>query len=205
VIVPLGVILAGYLYILGDAVTTAHRHRATFQPQWYNTWYVYLAIIGLAAFVLQPTVGSTLRSRIRAFKIPSESMETTLFIGDHLLVKRSRVSDTPLQRFAVIVYHYPWAEKRDFVKRIIALPGEWVQLRDRQVSINDQPLQEPFAYYSAPGRYSALGDKRDDNYDSRYWGFVPRANIVGIAKRLYWSWDDAAKGVRWERIGQEIR
>ena len=222
-------------------------------------------------------------------KIPSGSMENTLFIGDHLLVKRSRASDTLLQRFAVIVFHAPWAEQRDFVKRIIALPGEWVQLRDQQVSINDQPLREPFAYYSAPGRYSArgrwakqfgpvrvpkrgdtieirgdqrlyvngepvpippetyhlhdqaapltgfavfygplfpagatlqqpmgplvahddyyftLGDKRDDNYDSRYWGFVPRANIVGTAKRLYWSWDDAAKRVRWERIGQEIR
>ena len=53
--------------------------------------------------------------------------------------------------------------------------------------------------------YFTLGDNRDNSKDSRYWGFGPHANVLGVAKRIYWSWDRHAKWVRWERIGQDIR
>jgi signal peptidase I len=283
IVLPLGIILAGHLYILMDAIKTARHKRATFQPKSYNKWYIYLAILVLAAFVIQPTAASTIRKVCQAFKIPSGAMEETLLIGDHILVDKFRLRFMPLQRFVIIVFHYPWEQERVFIERLIALPGERVQLRNRQVYINEQPLQEPYAQYMAargqaepfgpiivpkrgdtieirsdqqlyvnaepvsipPGRYYprdhgdamtgfavfygplfpvgttlqkpigplvvqddyyfTLGDNRDNSKDSRYWGFVPHANVLGVAKRIYWSWDRHAKWVRWERIGQDIR
>lgn len=281
---PLGILLTGHLYILVDAITTARRTRDTFQPRFYNKWYIYLAIIVLSAFVIQPTVISTSRTIwMQAFKMPSGAMEKTLLVGDHFLVDKFRYRLAPPQRFEVIVFRYPWEEDRDFIKRIIALPGERVQLRDRQVYVNERPLQEPYTHYTAPGSrkeqfgpvlvpkrgdtieirsdqqlyvngepvpiplgtyyprddgapmtgfavfygplfpagatlqkpigplavqddyYFILGDNRDNSKDSQYWGFVPRANVLGTAKRLYWSWDRADRRVRWERIGQDIR
>jgi len=281
---PLGVVLAGYLFIPVEAVKTARSKGETFQPKFYNKWYVYLAIIVLSAFVIQPTVSSTLRHGwIQAFKIPSGAMEATLLIGDHILVDKLRWRFMPPQRFGIIVFHYPWEQERMFIRRLIALPGERVQIRNRQVYINEQPLQEPYAQYMvAQGReeqfgpvpvpkrgdtieirndqqlyvngepvpippgsyyprdqgaamtgfavfygpllpagttlqtpigplvvrddyYFTLGDNRDNSKDSRYWGFVPHANVLGVAKRIYWSWDRHAEWVRWERIGQNIR
>jgi signal peptidase I len=143
---PLGVFLAGYLFILVEAVKTARRKGETFQPKFYNKWYVYLAIIVLSAFVLQPTVSSTIRNGwIQAFKIPSGAMEATLLIGDHILVDKFRLRFIPPQRFDVIVFKYPWDDSRNFIMRIVGLPGERVEMHNRQVYVNEQPLQEPYA------------------------------------------------------------
>lgn len=276
---PLGILLTYHLYILVDAITTARRTRDTFQPRFYNTWYIYLAFIVLPVFV----IWSIRNIWIQSFTIPSVAMEKTLLVGDYFLVDKFRYRLAPPQHFEVIVFRYPWEEDRHFIKRIIALPGERVQLRDRQVYVNERPLQEPYTHYTAPESqkkqfgpvrvpthgdtieirsdqrlyvngepvpiplgtyyprddgtpmtgfavfygplfptgatlqkpigpfavqddyYFILGDNRDNSKDSQYWGFVPRANVLGTAKRLYWSWDRAARRVRWERIGQEIR
>ncbi|MEE8304861.1 MAG: signal peptidase I [Candidatus Tectomicrobia bacterium] len=84
---------------------------------------------------------------VQAFKIPSGSMEQTLQIGDHILVNKFLYRFTHPKRFDVIVFKYPWDEERDFIKRVIALPGDRVQVRNRRVYVNDQPLQEPYAHY----------------------------------------------------------
>jgi signal peptidase I len=103
------------------------------------------------AFVLRQFV-------VQAFKIPSGSMEETLLIGDHILVNKFLYYFTSPKRFAVIVFKYPWEEDRDFIKRVIALPGDRVRIRDRQVYVNDQLLQEPYAQYMAgPGREANFG------------------------------------------------
>ena len=116
---------------------------------------------------------------VQAFKIPSGSMETTLLVGDHILVNkflygihRIRLTDIPLmgnmvtqewgckgggryvdfgapQRGDIIVFEFPWEEDRDFIKRVIALPGERVYLRGRQVLVNEQPLTEPYARFAS--------------------------------------------------------
>jgi signal peptidase I len=103
------------------------------------------------AFVLRQFV-------VQAFKIPSGSMEETLLIGDHILVNKFLYYFTSPKRFAVIVFKYPWEEDRDFIKRVIALPGDRVRIRDRQVYVNDRPLQEPYAQYmTGPGREANFG------------------------------------------------
>src|SRR2546430_7283081 len=82
---------------------------------------------------------------VQAFKIPSESMKTTLLVGDHILVNKFLYYFTPPQRSDIIVFHYPWEEDRDFIKRVIGLPGDRVQVRDRHVYVNDQRLHERYA------------------------------------------------------------
>ncbi len=86
---------------------------------------------------------------VQAFKIPSGSMEETLLIGDHILVNKFLYYFTTPKRFDIIVFKYPWDEDRDFIKRVIGLPGDRVQVRRRQVYVNDQPLIEPYARYTA--------------------------------------------------------
>ncbi len=102
------------------------------------------------ALVMRPFV-------VQAFKIPSSSMETTLLVGDHILVNKFLYYFTPPHRLDIIVFQYPWEEDRDFIKRVIGLPGDRVYLRDRQVYVNDQPLDEPYARYMANARQDTFG------------------------------------------------
>jgi signal peptidase I len=173
----------------------------------------------------------------QAFTIPSESMEQTLLIGDYLLVDKlcyggggiwSRLLPyRMIQRGDIVVFHYPVNPAQDFVKRVVALPGDRIRLVNKQVFINGVLQQEGFAQFitkirnpyrddfprtDAPdygvdarwwkqmpklvedhqlivpeGHYFVLGDNRDDSQDSRYWGFVPRENIIGRPLIIYWS------------------
>jgi signal peptidase I len=86
---------------------------------------------------------------VQAFKIPSGSMEETLLVGDHILVNKFLYRFTSPKRFDIFVFKYPWENDRDFIKRVIALPGDRVQVRGRQVYINERPLEEPYAHYIA--------------------------------------------------------
>src|SRR5215470_11637649 len=94
---------------------------------------------------------------VQAFKIPSESMKMTLLVGDHILVNKFLYYFTPPKRLDIIVFQYPWEEDRDFIKRVIGLPGDHVYLRDRQVYVNDRPLDEPYARYMTNARQDTFG------------------------------------------------
>ncbi len=162
---------------------------------------------------------------VQAFKIPTGSMENNLLIGDHLLVNKFVFgpSETSLERAVlpigtvkrldVVVFKYPEEPERDFIKRVIGLPGETVELRAKKVYINGRPLDEPYVHFleSAghggeaaevtsfdvrerygpvtvpPDQYFVMGDNRDNSQDSRYWGFLRRDYIKGRALVIYWS------------------
>jgi len=160
---------------------------------------------------------------VQAFKIPTGSMEPNLLVGDHLLVnkfvfapaasgiERAVLPMRPIQRGDVVVFKFPEEPERDFIKRVIGLPGDTVELRSRRVFINGQPLEEPYAHYvfaasadeSAsfdvrerygpvtvpPGHYFMMGDNRDNSQDSRYWGFLPEHYVKGRALMIYWSFE----------------
>jgi signal peptidase I len=151
---------------------------------------------------------------VQAFKIPTGSMESNLLIGDHLLVNKfvygihdgwiARVLPyKELKRGDVIVFKYPNSPEVAYVKRLIGLPGEKLEIIGRTVYINDQALQEDYTQFldqgsayerNGPfqipeGSYFAMGDNRDNSQDSRYWGFVPRDHIIGKALAVYWSYD----------------
>lgn len=178
---------------------------------------------------------------VQAFKIPSGSMEPTLLIGDHLLVNRlSYVVKVPFtdivlfnlgnpKRGDVIVFRYPVDRSKDFIKRVIATEGEVLEIRNKVIYINGNPIEDPWGVYAdtqvLPGFLSpkdnlgpltipkgalfAMGDNRDRSLDSRFWGFVKTEDLVGKALILYFSWDAQATNpihyVRWLRLGRLIR
>ena len=161
---------------------------------------------------------------VQAFKIPTGSMENNLLIGDHLLVNKFVFGPAPtaleqavlpvrdVRRGDIIVFKYPDEPERDFIKRVIGLPGETLELRDKKIYINGQPLDEPYVHYidathaasevtsfdvrerygpvTVPqGEYFVMGDNRDNSQDSRYWGFLKRNYIKGKAVLIYWSYE----------------
>ena len=154
------------------------------------------------AFVFAIVLALVMRQFVvQAFKIPSSSMETTLLVGDHILVNKFLYYFTPPHRLDIIVFQYPWEEDRDFIKRVIGLPGDRVSLRDRQVYVNDRPLHEDYARYEANARQDTFGpvvvpkkgDRIEIRSDKRVYlngepvpiptpphGFQPRAGLKGL-------------------------
>ncbi len=151
---------------------------------------------------------------VQAFKSPTGSMESNLLIGDHLLVNKfvygmhsgileKLLPYKDLKRGDVIVFKYPQNPEVAYVKRLIGLPGETVEVNGRTVFINGKPLTEKYTQYIdpgsvyerwpptivPPGQYFAMGDNRDNSQDSRYWGCVPRDHIIGKALVIYWSFE----------------
>src|SRR5215208_2902327 len=162
---------------------------------------------------------------VQAFKIPTGSMEKNLLIGDHLLVNKFVFAPTmsglertllpidPVRRGDIVVFKYPEEPERDFIKRVIGLPGETLEVRNKKVYVNGQALDEPYVHYLQPAssdtqeytsadvrdnygpvtvppdQYFVMGDNRDNSQDSRYWGFLPRDYIKGKALFIYWSYE----------------
>jgi signal peptidase I len=172
---------------------------------------------------------------VQAFKIPSGSMKETLQIGDHILVNKFIFGvkvpfihktiipfKNPKQR-DIIVFRFPEDPKKDFIKRVIAVGGDTVEIRNKKVYVNQKPLEpEPYAVFKDPhirnqqrdnfgpvkvpdDSLFVMGDNRDHSYDSRFWGFVDLEAVKGKAFIIYWSWDKDNFGVRWNRLGQWLK
>jgi signal peptidase I len=167
---------------------------------------------------------------VQAFKIPSGSMKPTLLVGDHILVNKFiygikiPFTDKTLihlgkpKREDVVVFKYPLDTHKDYIKRVIGLPGDKIELANKQLRINGKVVDDPHASYSVygnlrnfgpitvpPHHLFVMGDNRDESSDSRVWGFVPYAYLRGKAFLIYWSWDREHFGVRWSRIGDIVR
>ena len=172
---------------------------------------------------------------VQAFKIPSGSMLPTLQIGDHLLVNKLlygiRIPFLEKRIFQVyqpehddvIVFVYPEDRSKDFIKRVKAVAGETVEIRDKVVYINGEKIDDPHAYIAPDARFLpgslrdnfgpfvvpegqvfVMGDNRDHSHDSRFWGTVPVDDILGKAFILYWSWDSENTWPRVSRMGSLI-
>jgi len=162
---------------------------------------------------------------VQAFKIPTGSMENNLLIGDHLLVNKMLYAPTaaPLEdeilpirdirRGEIVVFKFPMEPERDFIKRVIGLPGDAIRVENKRVYINGEPLEEDYVFFAEPpgngdeevfydfrrdnmpemvvpeGQYFMMGDNRDNSHDSRFWGTLPRELVKGRALIVYWSYD----------------
>ena len=130
------------------------------------------------------------------FRVVGQSMEPNFHQGQYLVINKVIYHLREPARGDVVVFHNPRYPRRDFIKRIIGLPGEQVEIRRGQVFINGQPLQEPYPvrpgtyssppYQLGPDEYFVLGDNRNFSSDSHSWGAVPRRNIIGKAWFCYW-------------------
>ena len=173
---------------------------------------------------------------VQAFKIPTGSMENNLLIGDHLLVNKFVFGPTigsvdrallpirNIRRGDVVVFKYPDEPDRDFIKRVIGLPGETVELRAKKVYVDGRALDEPYVHFLQPasdaqeitrfdvreqygpvtvpaGQYFVMGDNRDNSQDSRYWGFLPGHYVKGRALMIYWSYESGREDYLDEGVG----
>lgn len=163
---------------------------------------------------------------VQAFKIPSGSMEPTLLVGDHILVNKflygiklpyiqtTLIPISEPKRGDIIVFIYPEDKSKDFIKRVIGIPGDRIQLQGRQIYINGRLFEDRHGYYDEksgnPNRsfgpvvvpkdhYFVMGDNRDHSLDSRFWGFVPSSSVKGKAFIIYWSWPN------WKRFLHLVR
>ena len=175
---------------------------------------------------------------VQAFIVPTPSMDTTVRVGDHLLV--DKLSYAPADSFSrhllpytepkrgdIIVFRYPMDISQNYVKRCMGVPGDHLKVVDKELWLNGHKLVEPYVQHMYPriepyrdnfpsepygpvydrarqmlaehvvngeivvpeGFYFAMGDNRDNSLDSRYWGFVPRENIIGKPLVIFWSYD----------------
>ena len=186
---------------------------------------------------------------VQAFKIPSGSMKATLQIGDHILVNKfiygiklpylkiPFMGKTDLhygktiiplakpKRGDIIVFKFPEDPSKDFIKRVIGIAGDEVQIRDKKVHINGKLTSDLEGFHTdsrifpermqprdnfgpvkvPPNKLFVMGDNRDHSYDSRFWGFVDLKAVKGKAFIVYWSWDKNNFGIRWSRVGQLLK
>jgi signal peptidase I len=182
---------------------------------------------------------------VQAFKIPSGSMLETLQIGDHLLVSKFIYGiKTPFtgsvlvpvkepQPNDIVVFKYPKDPSLDYIKRVIAVAGQTLEIRDKKIFINGTPFDDRHGQFKEAAILSAaesprdnfgpvtvpegnifvMGDNRDNSYDSRFWGFVDLKAVRGKAFILYWSWDlqqplfslSRFNSIRWSRIGNLVK
>ena len=180
---------------------------------------------------------------VQAFKIPTGSMENNLLIGDHLLVNKMVFGPTEtgferavlpvgtIKRRDIIVFKYPEEPERDFIKRVIGLPGETVEVRDKKVYVNGTALDEPYVHFLAPpsgpsefhevtsfdvrerygpvtvppNHYFVMGDNRDNSQDSRYWVFLSRDLIKGKSLVIYWSYEAGREDYQQEGTGAALK
>ena len=216
-------VAAAYLILPIDAFLIGRRRRVDFQPRPYNRRLVYVASVVSIILAERACLG-VLRRHVQAFRMPSESMAPALIGGDFFLVDKGAYRARDPRRGDVIVFPYPRNESQEFVERIIGLPGEVIEIRSKQVLVNGQALDEPYAWHSdpavrssefdprdefgpylvPPGELFMMGDNRDNSNDSRFWGPVARRSVKGKAVVIYLSRDPSSSAVRWGRIGARI-
>jgi len=160
---------------------------------------------------------------IKAYKLPSKSMEPTLLVGDCILVDRSQLARNPHQG-DLIVFKDPKDPTKDFVKRVVAVGGDTVEIRNKNFLLNGKAVNEAYVIHQEADMipasqnprdnfgpqtipadsYFVMGDNRDRSYDSRFLGVVSKHKVEGTVKFIYWSWDREKLSVRWDRIGTNV-
>ena len=172
---------------------------------------------------------------VQAFSIPTGSMENTLLVGDFLLANKfiygARIpfTDVRLPGFSnpepgdIVIFEYPRDPNRDFIKRVVAGPGQEVEIRDKILYVDGKrTVDPPLSKYADPvilpvsspsgvrdnmrlvrvpeGHYFVMGDNRDNSEDSRYWGFLDKNRIRAQANIIYWSWAPDPEAPEFENV-----
>jgi signal peptidase I len=193
------------------------------EPQigWVREYFVTMVVSVIFALFVTTFVAHPM-------SVPTPSMDSTILVGDRLVVDKFTIRPGPeswrdkiflhraIQRQDIIVFKYPKNPSVPYVKRVIGLPGDTLQIINKQVHINGKPIDEPYKrhidsnIYSDPNigypqayrrdnfgpitiperSYFMMGDNRDNSEDSRFWGFVPESHVIGRPLFVFWSYED---------------
>ena len=222
-LVALGLVaLVFMLFVIIHAFVLARRDKET-KPKKYQriAVYAFLILLSCGLTILVPKRIWMSILGVSPYRIATGAMEPTLHKDDFLMANPGAYDDRKPQRGDLIVFQYPTDRTKEFVKRVIGLEGDKVEIRDKQVFINDRPIEEPYKvhvdsqiYTKNDPRFSrdsvrdnfgpveipagqcfVLGDNRDNSLDSRYWGALPLANVKGQALYIYWAKDKKRIGL----------
>lgn len=190
------------------------------QPQKkYSKWYIYFILYLVNSIFFTPLLSTTFVNTIgKAYVVSDVSMNPTLLSGDHILVETSTAG--PLTRGDIIAFNSQSELNITYVKRIVGISGDKVQLIEGNLYLNDRIVQEDYLLkdeldpdnnllhfdpITVPaGAYFVLGDNRSNSFDSRSFGSLERDQINGTVKCFYWSWDSQNRKIRWNRVGKNI-
>ena len=213
----LSIMIGFILLVLIDAVRGAKRLKAI-EPKSYNKWYTYLIIFLISNLAVVPLLRWAVRDNIaKAYTTPSSTMAPTLLAGDCLVADMRIYKSQKPQRGNIIIFEYPIDPSKQFIKRVIAIEDEKVELINNKIYINDKLLDDPWGHFEAGGLIKGppildtfrpvvvpkdslfvLGDNRNNSEDSRSWGFLAIKKVKGKALYLYWAKDKS-------RIGTELK
>lgn len=213
------------IFCIWDAVTISKTKKDLYELAKYNRWYAYLSYFIVMSLCVSTLISESVKANlVKAYKLPSGAMEDTLLIGDHILVDQRNSAREP-HRGDLVVFEYPEDPTKDFIKRVVAIGGDTVEVRNKSLLVNSAAVTEPYVVHKeanlipatenprdnlAPkivpaGSYFMMGDNRDRSYDSRFWGFVSKDKVKGTVKSIYWSWDREKGAIRWTRIGKKVQ
>jgi signal peptidase I len=223
--------LAAYLLIIFESIRTAGETSEDHVVKPYNRWYVYLLVILVVSGISESYSSAYRDSLLKAYKIPSKSMQPALEVGDYLICNQLYYHYNDPDRGDLIIFKYPKDDDVDYIKRIVAIPGDTVMTRGNKLFIDGRKTEEPYAMYKQEnlepgdfvpdfgpftvedGEYFVMGDNRNNSEDSRFFGAVKRHKIQGKAIFIYFSWDSDIPfrnfigrlfSIRFSRIGQII-
>lgn len=211
-----------FLFVIIDSIIIAKNPDNTLKLKPFVGYLLLVGILIVNSSVIKPVITKTIRNDfIQAFKIPAASMMPSILIGDHILVNKRLYRNSKPQKGDIVVFTIPQEPSKDFIRRIIGLSGDVIEIKNKQLYINSQKIEEDYIINTdsnilqnrdnygpvtvPEGSLFVLGDNRDNSYDSRFWGFLDSEKLKGKVATIYWSWDADSSSVRWSRIGKLIK
>ena len=214
-LISIGVLILFLIAISVEAIYSAIKIKAIDQKK-YNRWYIYFCIIMISTFLVSPSIKYLIP--YKGIKMRANSMAPTLLADEYFIVDKNYFKKHSIKKGDLVVFAYPPDPSKDFLKRVIGLPNDKIQIRDKVLFINDEPQTEVYIYHAdsrilpespvprdnfgpvvvPPNSVFVLGDNRDNSYDSRFWKFVNISALKGKALYIYWSKDR-------DRVGREIK
>lgn len=222
----------GFVMIAIDAFLLARRQPLEYRLRWFNRWWIYPAVFLLLLVTVNPLMDMIVGKTItRAHLARTDSMVPTVLNNDVLLVNKLAYRISEPERGDIVLIDFN--RKRDsnitkmamgdqLVRRIIAIPGDTVEIKGRDLLVNGKKTDEPYAFYSESDRvlyveenfgpvkvpensYFVLGDNRNFSIDSRVLGFIDKGLIGGKITKILWSWNLDEKRIKWDRAGLSIK
>jgi len=230
-VVLLALPFVGFAAIALDAWRCAARQPREYRLRWYNRGWIYAGVAVTLMLTVNPLMDRLVGSNIvRAYFVTSASMAPTVLHHDLLLINKLA---RPTRGDLVLLEFSEEAERQgrlssvigqQLLRRVIALPGDTVAVRDHAVLLNGEPVEEPYVQETSaegftlvgeaegafgpvevpPGHLFVLADNRRFGMDSRLLGFIPQAQVAGVATKIFWSWNFADGGIKWSRTARSL-